>query len=105
MEWISQIAPWIAVVLVVSLFLGYTLRFDRQQVSLVKRTEVLEKKNSKEQRQIDELKRIVKVQGEKIDCLERKLIKKEREIEVLERIIKDFKSEVRSNSNKKLKEK
>lgn len=47
------------------MLLDYNLKAKKQQIELSKRTEELEKKNGKEQRQIDELKEEVRKLKEK----------------------------------------
>jgi len=42
--------------LLLAMFFGYNLKWRKQQVELSKRTDQLEKKNGKEQKQINELK-------------------------------------------------
>jgi len=58
----SKLALYIAlgafalIALLLTMVFGYNLRWRKQQIELIKRTEQLEKKNGKEQKQINELK-------------------------------------------------
>jgi len=57
----SKLALYIAlgafalIALLLTMVFGYNLRWRKQQIELIKRTEQLEKKNGKEQKQINEL--------------------------------------------------
>ena len=50
------IGAFAVISLLLAMFFGYNLKWRKQQVELSRRTDQLEKKNGKEQKQINELK-------------------------------------------------